>query len=669
MYLRAFVPLWLFSNQLRQLVPADVNMAPAEMEMGKAGPRNTRNTRKERVHFRPLRTIDKKNPLGYYKFMMNEIHELKQIPYGVSDFNDFRVKNLYYVDKTRFIREIEKKGSYLFLIRPRRFGKSLFLGILEAYYDIALKDRFDSLFSGTDIRQNPTKEKNSYMILKLNFSAVNPEISRVEQAFTNYIKDSVSDFIMKYEKQLDIDTNKAEAEFDLRKSAPELMVTLLKYCKRKKQKLYVIIDEYDNFANTILSELGEQAFIDITHGSGFLRAFFNVVKAGTTDMDAPISRLFMTGVSPVTMDDVTSGFNIGTNISLHSDLNEIMGFTRKEVETMIEYYRQTGKIRHSTPELMEIMSQWYNHYRFSIYAEQDLFNTVHVLYFLAEYMVNSRIPHDLVDRNAMFDYKKLRHLIIIDKKGAIAPAPQTNGNFSKLQQIIAAGSVHSDIKTGFPITEMTNPRNFISLLYYFGLLTIRGMDNENTPVLIIPNQMVKLLYYDYINETYEETALLRLDMEKYTELIKGMAYRGNWRALVEYIAERMTASLSLRDLMSGEKAHQVFWNVYLGLGALYNVYPETELNQGFADLALVPMLLQYPAIKYSYLVELKYIKPSGDEPVDPQKIEALKKEAETQLSSYGRDEKFQKAIGPTTLKKLILIFCGNRMVYHDETTC
>ncbi|HLP57746.1 MAG TPA: AAA family ATPase, partial [Candidatus Deferrimicrobium sp.] len=433
-----------------------------------------------------MRTIDKKNPLGYYKFMMSEIQKLKRIPYGKTDFNDFKVKNFYYVDKTRFIRDIEEKGDFLFLIRPRRFGKSLFLGILEAYYDIAYKDRFDSLFSDTDIHQNPTKEKNSYMILKLNFSAVNPETSRVEEAFTNYVKDSVSDFIMKYEKQLDIDTNKAEAEFDLRKSAPELMVTLLKYCKRKKQKLYVIIDEYDNFANTILSELGEQAFVDITHGSGFLRAFFNVVKAGTTDMDAPISRLFMTGVSPVTMDDVTSGFNIGTNITLDPDINEIMGFTKKEVETMIEYYRQTGKISHSTSELMGIMSQWYNHYRFSLDADTDLFNTVHILYFLQQYLLRSQIPHDLVDRNAMFDYKKLRHLIIIDKKGT----PTVNGNFSQLRQILETGQVITHIQSGFPAEALTKPGNFLSLLFYFGLLTINKTTLTGQTVLTIPNEFV-----------------------------------------------------------------------------------------------------------------------------------------------------------------------------------
>ena len=215
----------------------------------------------------------------------------------------------------------------------------------------------------------------------------------------------------------------------------------------------------------------------------------------------------MTGVSPITMDDVTSGFNIGTNISLHSDLNEIMGFTSDEVETMIEYYRQTGKIRHSTPELMEIMGQWYNHYRFSIHATRQVFNTVHVLYFLREYMKESRIPENLIDRNARMDYKKLRHLIIIDKKGVA----KTNGNFSKLQHIIETGSIHSAIETGFPIEDLDESKNFISLLYYFGLLTIRGIDEENTPVLTIPNQMVKRLYYDYINETYEETGVLRLD--------------------------------------------------------------------------------------------------------------------------------------------------------------
>jgi len=596
--------------------------------------------------------------------MMIEELNLKPIPYGVSNFNDFKVKNLYYVDKTRFIRDIEKKGNFLFLIRPRRFGKSLWLGIMEAYYDIDFKDRFDYFFKGTDIHRQPTAERNSYLVFKLNFSMVSPDISLVEGSFLNYIRESATDFVMKYGKLLDIDISKAETELSSRTSASDVMVTLLKYCKRKEQKIYVIIDEYDNFANTILSEAGEQEFQNITHGTGFFRAFFNVLKGGTTDTDAPISRLFMTGVSPITLDDVTSGFNIATNISLHSDIDGIMGFTQNEVETMIEYYRQTGKIRHSTPELLEIMSRWYDHYRFSLYSTREVFNTVHVLYFLEEYMIDSRVPGSLIDHNARIDYMKLRHLMIIDKKGAI----QTNGNFSKLRQIMENDSVHSAIVDSFPVAKLVSPENFTSLLYYFGLLTIAGSDEENKAILKIPNEAIKRLYYDYIKETYEETGILTIDLSRYETLMKEMAFSGKWKPLIAYLVEQMEKSMGIRDLITGEKAIQAFLNVYLGLSALYLVYSEKELGKGYADLVLEPFLAQYPHLKYSYLIEIKYIKPlAKKETLPPEKIKEVKEEAESQLDKYSRDEKFQKITGTTTLKKLVLIFCGNRLVYKGES--
>jgi hypothetical protein len=595
---------------------------------------------------------------------MIDANDLKQIPYGVADFNDFRVKNFYYVDKTRFIRDIEKKGNFLFLIRPRRFGKSLFLGIMEAYYDIDFKDRFDYFFNGTDIHRNPTVERNSYLVFKLNFSMINPSIPRVEEAFTDYIKEAAQWFILKYKKWLDIDTETAKEVLFSKKSASEAMVTFLNFCKGKGHKLYVIIDEYDNFANTILSEAGEQEFQRITHGTGFLRAFFNVLKGGTTDTDSPISRLFMTGVSPITLDDVTSGFNIATNISLHSDINEIMGFTQPEVETMIEYYRQTGKIRHSTPELLEMMSRWYNHYRFSLYSGREVYNTVHVLYFLKEYMIDSRIPGTLIDHNARIDYMKLRHLMIIDKKGTL----QTNGNFSKLRQIMENDTIHSTIVDSFPIAKLVSPENFTSLLYYFGLLTITGSDEENKAILKIPNEASKRLYYDYIKETYEETGILTLDLSRYEAAMKEMAFSGKWKPLIAYLAEQMETSMGIRDLITGEKAVQAFLNVYLGLSALFLVYSEKELKKGYADLVLEPFLAQYPQLKYSYLIEIKYIKPQGKKKeLTPEKIKTVKEEAESQLDRYNRDEKFQKAIGYTTLKKLVLIFCGSRLVYKGES--
>ncbi|MDQ1350068.1 MAG: hypothetical protein QG657_369 [Acidobacteriota bacterium] len=595
--------------------------------------------------------------------MMIEEHDLKLIPYGVSDFDILRQSNCYYVDKTRYIAAIEKKGRYLFLIRPRRFGKSLFLGIMDAYYDIHYKDRFDYFFMGTDIHRNPTREKNSYLVFKLNFSAVSPHISGIEETFLDYIKESAYGFVQKYQKLLDIDLKTAKEELFSKKNASEVMVTLLRYCKIQDQKIYVIIDEYDNFANTILSESGEREFEKITHGEGFFRAFFNVLKAGTTDTEAPISRLFMTGVSPITLDDVTSGFNIAEQISLDSDLNEIMGFTRPEVETMIEYYRQTGKIRHSTPELLEMMSQWYNHYRFSLHASSEVFNTVHVLYFLKEYMKDSLVPDTLIDYNARIDYMKLRHLIVIDQKGAI----RTNGNFSILRQIIADGFTHSSLIKSFPIDELTKPNHFVSLLYYFGLLTITGIDEEKKAVLKIPNEAVKRLYYDYIKETYEETGLFTIDLSKYEAMMKEMAFHGQWEPLIEYLAQQVDKSMGIRDLITGERAIQAFLNVYLGLSALYIVYSEKELEKGYADLVLEPFLAQYPQLKYSYLIEIKYIKPQGKKKtLPPGNIKKIREEAEDQLKRYSPDEKFQKAIGQTTLKKIILIFSGTRLVYHGE---
>ncbi|MDQ1355262.1 MAG: hypothetical protein QG657_5572 [Acidobacteriota bacterium] len=289
---------------------------------------------------------------------MIDEYDLKQIPYGIADFEDFRQKKLFYVDKTRFIRNIEKKGSFLFFIRPRRFGKSLFLSMMEYYYDVNRKDQFDYLFNGTAIHQNPTKEKNNYLVLSFNFSAVAPDKLHLEKFFLQHIRDSVRYFMDKYGKHLDIYIKEAREQIDSSKGASALMGTFLNYFKGKKYKLYVFIDEYDNFANTILSDSGEEEYRSITRGEGFLRAFFNVIKAGTTGSDTPISRLFMTGVSPITLDDVTSGFNIGANISLDDDINEILGFDKTEVETLIEYYRQTGKIQHPTPELVDIMGQW-----------------------------------------------------------------------------------------------------------------------------------------------------------------------------------------------------------------------------------------------------------------------------------------------------------------------
>ncbi len=585
----------------------------------------------------------------------------KGIPYGVADYGRIVERGYYYVDKTSFLKEIEDAGEYLFFIRPRRFGKSLFLSVMEAYYDIHFKDKFRELFKHTWILDNPTGERGKYLVLKFNFSEVDPDPGQNEASFLNYIRGTAQSFVLKYDALLLKKRETYEKIINQSPSAVDILAAVKRLCKDSHQKLYVIIDEYDNFANTILSTAGDKAYRDLTHGPGFFRAFFNVLKSGTGDMDAPITRLFMTGVSPVTLDDVTSGCNIGQNISLDPAFNRMLGFTRDDVKEMLDYYKTSGPLKHDTQSILEIMDRWYGNYLFSEYAptDQRVYNSDMVLYFLMEYLKIQMIPRDLIDRNVRIDYGKLRHLVILDE----GRVKSVNGNFNRLKEILEKGEITSKLVKGFPLEELVHTDNFTSLLFYFGLLTIKkeGVDDL---VLEIPNETVRRLYYDYIKRGYDETDIFSLDVKTYGDLMKGMALKGEWRPLLEYITRRMRESMSLRDLVTGEKSIQAFLNVYLGLTNLYTVHREKELNKGYADIVMEPFLARFEEIKYSYMLEIKYTA-SGEKPGSA-KIEGLKKDAEKQLQQYCLDENFKKTVEKTALIKIALVFSGHELVYIGE---
>jgi hypothetical protein len=585
--------------------------------------------------------------------------KIKKIPYGVANYELLVHQNSYFVDKTPFLPVVEEAGNYLFFIRPRRFGKSLFLSVMGAYYDVFYKDRFEEFFKGTWIYNHSTEEKGSYLVLSLNFSVVEPDPGKMETSFSNHVRGEAVYFIQKYSdylsinKKIDYYSNAIEKS----SSAPDILTNLLVLCKGAQQKLYVIIDEYDNFSNTILSTVGEDAYLKLTHGPGFFRSFFNVLKRGTSDTGAPITRSFITGVSPIIMDDVTSGYNIGENVSLDSLFNRMLGFTRTDVREMIDYYRSAGLIKHDTGYLMEIIDQWYGNYLFSEHSlnRERLYNSDMVLYFLKEYFKIQSIPGELIDDNVRIDYGKLRHLIVVDR----GKTKTANGNFSKLKEIIEEGETSSKITKGFPLEKLTDPENFESLLFYLGLLTIKAPE-KNKLRLEIPNETVKRLYYRYIEEAYRETGIFNLNLDRYGDLMTDMAYDGKWRPLLEFITSRMKESMSLRDLITGEKSIQAFLNVYLGLNDLYIIHSEKEMNKGYADLTLEPFLARYEGIKYAYILEIKYIK-SGAGPGDA-KVRQLKSEAEEQLKSYSIDEKFKKITAKTNLIKILLIFSGHRLI-------
>ena len=581
---------------------------------------------------------------------------IKKIPYGISDFRRIKREGFHYIDKTSFIKDIENSPPYLFFIRPRRFGKSLWMSLLECYYDIYGKNEFEELFKGTYIGDSPTEEKNKYFILKFNFSSVKSEIDKVEQSFNLTIKIACLEFLKKYESRLKEDSKKYYKKIENTEDASEILKLLCSFVK-SKGKIYLLIDEYDNFTNTVISSYGEEQYAGITHGEGFYRHFFNVIKAGTTGPDAPISKLFITGVSPVTMDDVTSGFNIGYNVSVLPAFNEMVGFTEEEVISLINYYREKKLIKDIPEKLIKTMKQWYNNYLFSEDKNTRMYNSDMILYFLNEYINLSKIPKDMLDHNIKIDYKKLKYLIITDTKGKL----KINGNFEKLKMILEDGKIDSNIIKAFPAHRIIDPENFISLLYFFGLLTIKEIE-YGMPVLTIPNETVRQIYYEYIREGYRDTDIFTIDLFRLAQLFKGMSYKGEWEKLIDYIASEMNSQLTLRDYIHGEKSVQTFLRAYLNFSNYYITKTEPELNKGYCDILMAPNLHSFPDIPYSYIFELKYIKVKDfTEKLLKQKVDEAKKE----LDRYVKEPALSEYIGSSELVKIILVFSGAELKYKE----
>jgi len=579
---------------------------------------------------------------------------MRKIPYGLTDFIRIRKQKYYYVDKTRFIQNIENSPSFLFLIRPRRFGKSLWLSVLQAYYDLTYKDRFEEIFKGTSIYDNQTEERNSYFILRFNFSEVCPDINRVEESFNKTIKLNILKFLDTYSEAFLKVNQKFINEIENSYNASDTLNSLINTVK-DHGKIYILIDEYDNFTNTILSTQGKERYTAITHGEGFFRHFFNVLKAGTTGSDAPISKLFITGVSPVTMDDVTSGFNIGSNITTEAPFNEMVGFSEDEVRDMLNYYINEGAIKDNSDHLITFMKGWYDNYLFSQKCSVRMYNSDMTLYFIEKYILRGEIPQDMLDHNVKIDYGKLRYLILTDIEGS----RRANGNFEKLKMILEKKEISSELVTGFPVKRIIEPENFISLLYYTGLLTIKGQEKGET-VFQIPNEVIRKLYYEYIREAYRDTGVFNLNFYNLGQLFKFMAYDGKWEDLVDYLAEEIKKQTAVRDYIDGEKAIQTFLRVYLSFPNNYITRTEAELNLGYSDILMLPNLPSYPDMKFSYLLEIKYIKVSDfTEELLRKKI----KEAEEGLTQYGRDHFLFKQIGDTELIKIILVFSGPELKF------
>ena len=576
----------------------------------------------------------------------------KRIPYGMMNFVAVRRDGCYYVDKTRFIEEVENSNKFFFYIRPRRFGKSLTLSMLQHYYDVNDADKFDMLYKGLYIGDHPTPEHNTYLVIKLNFAVVNAELNNYRKALDAHCNTAFGVFCDRYKDYLPEgiwERMKAECN-----GAVEQLDFLYNRCAEVGQKIYLFIDEYDHFTNKILAEPNcLEEYRSETHGTGYLRNFFDTIKAGT---DSSIERVFVTGVSPVTMDDLTSGFNIGTNYSLNPRFNEMTGFTEQEVRDMLTYYTDFCGIHNYTiDELIEIMKPWYDNYCFAKerYGKTTMYNSNMVLYFVDNYIGSGGfLPDNMVEDNIRVDYNKLRMLIRRDKEFA--------HDASVIQSLVKNGFITGTLKTGFPAETIGDPDNFVSLLYYFGMVTISGT-HEGYTKFTIPNEVVREQIFRYLLDTYKENDLTFEEYEK-SGFASRLAYRGEWKQYFQYIADALHRYSSQRDHQKGEFFVHGFTLAMTCQNQFYRPVSEADTQEGYADIFLMPLLDIYSDMLHSYIVELKYAK--SKEP--DSRVEELRQQAIKQVNRYAQTDTVMNAVKTTTLHKIVVVYHGTEMAVCEE---
>ena len=515
--------------------------------------------------------------------------QVKLVPYGVADFATVIEQNLYYVDKTMFIPELEKQPRNLFFIRPRRFGKSIFLSMLYSYYDCAQSHKFQSLFGNLWIGKHPTSLQGKYQVLFLDFSQITGNIDKLETKFNSYLSINLDAFVRQYSEYYQAEMEEILAQEDFE----EKMELIFKAAKAHQYHLYLIIDEYDNFTNVILNERGEKVYHAITHADGFYRDVFKKFKGN-------FERIFMMGVSPVTLDDVTSGFNIGWNISIKPEFDEMLGFSTTDVVEMFTYYKEHGSIPADSDidAIVNDMKPWYDNYCFAKQAlkkKTRMFNCDMVLYYLRNYMDAGCPPEEMIDPNTRTDYGKMKKLLQFDKldgerKGIIR-------KIAEEEQIV------TQLYESFSAYQIPKAEIFPSLLFYYGMLTIKGTRGSKL-ILGIPNNNVRKQYYGYLEEEYQAKAYVNVN--QLTDYYYDMAYDGKWEEGLRFMADAYAKVSSVRDGIEAERNLQGFFMAYLNLNDYYITAPELELNHGYCDFFLLPDLTHY-ASQHSYILELKVL--------------------------------------------------------------
>ena len=556
-----------------------------------------------------------------------------KMPYGISNYEKIINDGYYYVDKTMYIEKLENlPETNIMFLRPRKFGKTLFTSVLENYYDKNKKESFEKLYGNTYIGKNPTKLKNSYCILRFNFSGINTENEETTmKGFKEKVTISIEGFTKKYGIEFYI--NPEQTVEGMTRSLIEAFKI-----QKPQEKIYIIIDEYDHFANELLGFNPEQ-FRNLVSKNGKVRKWYEILKEGT---ETVVDRIFITGVAPITLDSLTSGFNIGKDISQDVRFNEMMGFTREE---LVQILNNEEIPVEEQEKILPIMKENYDGYKFSMKAKSEIYNSNMCLYFLSEYSWSKEVPEDLIDVNIASDYNKVGKMLNLCKG---------ENRLEILRKTVQGEPIINKIVKKFnPAIEFTE-NDMISMLYYLGYLTISG-ELVGIPELTIPNKVMKEIYADYFMQMMDKEAEFRIDNNANQEILIQLAKEGRIDKIVEILKIYLN-NLSNRDLIKFDEKYikLIFYCIAMNIKA-YSTKLEMEVNRNYPDILLVPRDSSkgYKAV----MVEFKYIKKG-----EVAKLEDKQKEAREQIERYSSFEDIKDIQG---LRKYTIVVATND-IYVEE---
>jgi hypothetical protein len=568
-----------------------------------------------------------------------------KFPYGISNIEKLVEQNHVFVDKTKYIELLEQKESYVVFLRPRRIGKSLFVSILEYYYDILEKDKFEKVFSKLYIGQNPTRGVNAYRVLKMDFSGIDTQTEEATyKYFLETIKSTLNTFIGRYNiLEPSIIENILSAG-----SPGSVMKKFFEGLKLWKEKtgdnlpIYIIIDEYDHFTNEILIRDLSEFKRSVSH-DGYIRKFYEAIKIAT--QQGFVDRFFITGVSPVTMDGLTSGFNIVTHLSASKQFHNMIGFTEEEVTELLNLVL----IDKSREEAIKTdLRNWYNGYCFNNEAENKLYNSDMVLYFLKSFSYEQRYPKLMLDPNIMPDYGKLKKLFQV---------ADFNKNIMVLDEILKNNYISTELIYQFSFDKPFDRIAFVNLLYYLGNLTLNGETKYGMPNFVIPNYVIKELYWQYYAYLLQEKADLIDDAYEVRKVMYDTADGSIGPLLL--LVQKLLESLSNRDFQKfDEKYVKMAIQAYAFQAKYYYVRSEREItNDGYIDLEL----LKHPDINaepHEYVLEVKYLKQADEDQLN-NCIDAAKK----QLLSYIDKDNFLQSL--PKLKAIVIVAVKDKLYWEE----